>query len=269
MKFNDFRIQLATALPGVEAEPSRKDRTFLADIVIPDGVAIKAYVKLLPVEDIAREALCAVLARKLHLPMLRPFYVSVDPSYTGNRQGNIQHVAFGIEKDILPAFRVRGQEMDTELRRWSDLERCAIFDEWIGNRDRYPNNLLYAGNKQFTIFDHDEALPDGMSATALGGSNLLDMLVQGKQGNEFELHRLSKKLMGFAEDYKTIDWTEIMECLAPENIPGIDQHFKRFITLLAERAIVMRQIVEHRLGIRQIDWTLAPGSGKADGRQES
>ena len=70
MPINDFHIQIATAYPGTRPVRSKKKNVFLAEIQTDEGRK-DAYVKLLNIEDIAKEALCAVLARKLHLPMLQ------------------------------------------------------------------------------------------------------------------------------------------------------------------------------------------------------
>ena len=118
MPINDFRIQLATAYPGATPVKSGKGKTFLAELATDQGRK-EAFVKLLSVEDIAREAICAVLARKLYLPMLQPYYVSVDRvTLGGHVPRNSINVAFGLEADILPTFRITDFQIEEELSKW-------------------------------------------------------------------------------------------------------------------------------------------------------
>lgn len=90
MPINDPRVQIATALPPLDHVSTRKGTTFRAPIIDVFRSRRMAYLKLLKLEDIAREALCAVLARVVGLPIKQAFYVYVDPAIvpghlTGNR----------------------------------------------------------------------------------------------------------------------------------------------------------------------------------------
>lgn len=160
MPINDFRIQLATAYPDATPVRSGKGITFFAELATDQGRK-QAFIKLLRIEDIAREAICAVLARKLFLPMLQPYYVSVDPATLGGHvPRNPINVAFGLEADGLPNFRIASFQLEEELSNWQEALRLAAFDEWIFNRDRVPNNLIFAGDGNFWLIDHDDALLD-------------------------------------------------------------------------------------------------------------
>jgi hypothetical protein len=70
MSYNDKHIQLASAIEPVVRRPTNKGTTFTADIRLQDGRRAPAFLKLLKVEDIAREALSLTLARVLALPVL-------------------------------------------------------------------------------------------------------------------------------------------------------------------------------------------------------
>jgi len=253
MSISEFHIKLATAYPNSEEAPSPKGRTFRAQIESDDEQPF-AYIKLLRVEDLAKEALCAVLARKLHLPMLQPYYVSVDPyNFQDHPMGNAAHIAFGLEEDSLPTFRIRGQQIEDELLKWPELYRCAIFDEWIANNDRFPNNLLYAGNQHFWLIDHDEALPN-INIDEPVQSQLLSLISKGK--SELDLHRIRKKMLGYAKAYKEIDWDEIFNLVQPEMVPGLEQHISKYIKFLSERANVMSELISTCLDIRQAELRL-------------
>jgi len=249
MSFNDFHMKIATAFPDIKEVDSPKGRTFRAEISTDKGNSF-AFIKLLHNENIAREVLCAVLARKLHLPMLQPYYVGIDPSYLqGYKIGNIEHVAFGLEEDSLPSFRIRGQQIENEVLKWPELKRCAVFDEWIANDDRLPDNLRFSGHKYFWLIDHDEAIPSNLSFDEPINTKLLDLLRRGK--SEIELNGIRRDLMHYVETYKKLNWDEILELTQPQYLPGIENYINKYITFLSHRADVMYEILTQRLQIRQ------------------
>lgn len=109
--------------------------------------------------------------------MLQPYYVSVDRVTLGEHSPrNSIDVAFGLEADSLPTFRIASYQMEKEISKWPDALRLAAFDEWIFNRDRIPNNLLFAGDGHFWLIDHDDALPEYPSPSTSANSQLLQLL---------------------------------------------------------------------------------------------
>ncbi|MCY4360919.1 MAG: hypothetical protein OXE42_01845 [Gammaproteobacteria bacterium] len=199
MTENNFQVRLATAYPGAQPVQSSKGTTLKAEISTDQGRK-DAFVKLISIDDIAREALCAVLARKLQLPMLQPYYVHVDPSVLGDyRAGNIHDIAFGLEAEEAPTFRVIHQLTEEEISGWSDVLRVAVFDEWIYNRDRIPTNLIFTGKGRFRLIDHDEALPNYASPDACSNAQLLQHLARNK--SEIELHQMRRKAFESIEEY--------------------------------------------------------------------
>ena len=254
MPINDFRIQLATAYPGATPVKSGKGKTFLAELATDQGRK-EAFIKLLSVEDVAREAICAVLARKLYLPMLQPYYVSVDRvTLGGHVPRNSINVAFGLEADILPTFRITDFQIEEELSKWQEVLRLAAFDEWIFNRDRVPNNLLFAGDGNFWLIDHDDALPGYASASAIANSQLLQLLSHNK--SEIELFRMRRELRTFIKDYRSIDWNEIFDLLLPHQLTGSIPAFNQHIDFLNARIEYLDHIFSESLGIRQRELNL-------------
>ena len=251
MSLNDAHIQLGVAIPSVESVDTRKGRTFLADIQT-DRERTQAYLKLLKIEDIAREALCATLARLLSLPIAQAFYVSVDPSYVGGYIGNGQNIAFGLGNDRdTPTFAIRNANPDNLVHNWKepDLTNCAVFDEWIFNRDRLPDNLILDSTGVYWLIDHDEVLPNYASPGTPADSQLLHLLSKSK--SEIELRRLREDAMQRVEQYKRIDWNVVMGLLRPENLPGSEVHYARYIDFLRNRIPAMYDIITTSIGIKQ------------------
>ena len=254
MPINDFHVQIATAYPGARPIKSNRENVFLVEIQT-DSERKGAYVKLLNVEEIAKEAICAVLARKLYLPMLEPYYVGIDRMTVGGASpANAFNIAFGVEADNLPAFRLTDNQMDEQVCQWSEALRLAAFDEWIFNRDRIPNNLVFAGHGHFWLIDHDDALPGYASPATSANNQLLQLLSRDK--SEFELFEMRRNLRVFIDDYKSIDWNEIFTLVKPDELPNGRRIFRRHIDFLKERTECLDEIFSEVLGIRQSELKL-------------
>lgn len=249
MVINDFHIQLATAYPDLKKIPTRKGRTLRGDIETDDGV-VPAYIKLLSIGDVAKEALCAVLARCLYLPVPQPFYVYTDPINAGQASGNRFNIAFGLQEELLPFRRLRDDDIAArELLSWSSLYQCAAFDAWIANGDRFPDNLLFAGNHDFWMIDHDDALAGYLLPSSSVNSRLFEIIRAGK--SEHELYQIRERMLSYAKDYAEIDWNHIKKLVRPIELPGSEQYFDGYIEQLRKRGQHMRSIITTELGIKQ------------------
>jgi hypothetical protein len=262
MTINDFRVQLATAYRGSQKVSTIKGRTLHGDIETETG-RIRAYIKLLNIGDVAKEALCAVLARKLYLPVPQPFYVSIDATIAGQAVGNRYGIAFGLEDELLPFLRVRTYDgaILKELLKWPMLYRCATFDAWIGNRDRLPENLLFAGNHDFWMIDHEDALSGYLSSSSPVYSPLFEIIRNGK--SEHELYQVRDQMMFYANAYTKINWEEIKSLVRPTQLPDSEEYFGSYIQQLSKRALNMRSIITAELGIRQLAMDIPSDSDKA------
>lgn len=253
MAINDPRVQLATASPPLEAVATRKGTTFQAPIYDRSGTRRMAFLKLLKIEDIAREALCAVLARLAGLPIAQAFYVDVDPTYVpGHRSGNMYNLAFGLEQDYFPAFRIANDQINEKIRNWPDALACGVFDEWIFNGDRLPKNLLFASDGVYWMIDHDEALPNSARVDDVCYSQILQVFREGK--NQLELHRLRRDALNVVERFKKIDWSCVLALLLPPELAttNIASHVEKHISFLKQRIGYMPDILTSSLNIKQL-----------------
>lgn len=205
---------------------------------------------MLNIQDIAKEALCAVLARKLHLPVPQPYYVSIDSTVARQPVGNHYNIAFGLQDELLPFQRINDPvTLSQELVSWPELNRCAVFDAWVANRDRLPHNLLFAGNHDFWMIDHEEALPGYLSSSSPINAQLFEIIRKDK--SEHELYQLREQLQAIADTYKQIDWDEIKKLVRLTELQESEKFFGGYISQLRERAINMRAILTAELGIKQ------------------
>jgi len=133
------------------------------------GDEIEVVAKHSPTCDVGglvREAICAVLAKDLGLPVPEPFVVWLSPIFlegltaeAKSLLGACEPYAFG-SKRLPDGF---GAWIDEGAALSADLDRQALdvmaFDCWLTNGDRGigRHNLLSNG-KEFAIFDHELAL---------------------------------------------------------------------------------------------------------------
>lgn len=257
MAINHPGVQIATAMQPLDAIPTRKGTTFESWINDAYNTRRRAFLKLLKLEDIAREVLCAVLARMLGLPIKQAFYVHVEPAIVpGHRTGNRYNLAFGLERERYPTFRIANDQINEEIRRWPESLACGVFDEWIFNSDRLPKNLMFARNGVYWMIDHDEALPNSAQPADVCYSQILHLLSDGKA--ELELHRIRREALGVVEQLKYIDWNEVKKFVFPQDVAtyGIESHFEKYISFLRQRIEHMPDILTQSLGIKQLNMKL-------------
>lgn len=248
MALNNFHIQIATAYPELHEIESGRGKIYFGDIETDQGRK-SAHIKLLNTENIAKEALCNVLARTLHLPIQPAYYVNMNNTeYSGGRSGNMDGLAFGMLYDNTPSFHIRTLK-EKNLLLWQDLLPCAVFDEWIANGDRMPDNLVFDKNGVFWLFDHDDALKGHVRPSAPISPALLTLKSKGKP--EIDLFRIRNEAKKIVNNYHKINWQEIRNCLEMDQVTGSAFHYNKFISFLSDRLLCMNEILSHDLGIKQ------------------
>lgn len=253
MSLNNPRIEIATAYPNLEEISVGKGKgvTLRGDIQTDQGVKL-AFVKLLSLEGIAREAICSVLARKLHLPVRQGYYVSLVNSQFHSQAGNIESLAFGALTDVTPLFRLTDLPgFESDLLKWPELLKSAVFDEWIANGDRLPNNMAFEKGGVFWLFDHDEAFPGHVSVGTPVGSQLLALVAKDKA--ELDLHRIRNQALDFVKGYEQVDWNEIHYYVRATEFKYLEKYFVKQIKFLKARIPEMRNILTQNLGIKQTE----------------
>ncbi len=249
MTINDFSVQIATAFPDMHKLDTAKGRTYLGEIM--GNTRVTAYIKMLNFADITKEALCAVLARQLGLPVPQPYYVSVDVSFTNSGASNTAGIGFGLEEENAHLPRITDPErIRRDIQLWSDVLNCATFDAWIANRDRLPKNVIYNGQRDgFWMIDHDEALPSYLSSSAHANTELFKLL--GENKSEIELYQIRNKALDFSDRFNAIDWRDIRKLMREQEFPEMPQYLDAYIKNLQERAVHMTDILNGELNIRQ------------------
>lgn len=142
------------------------NQTWKADIRSEEG-DFQAIVKDIPERELVVECLCAVLGRRLGLPIPRPMLV--EDAELG--------ILFGSEELSHPDLKraeLSTYLMTILLSDWPRLPLATVFDEWIANPDRHGGNLLWDGNGEFWLIDHGLALADALPPEQKLKNYLLD-----------------------------------------------------------------------------------------------
>ncbi len=251
---NGIELQLGTAYSPVESLQTRKKTAYRGDVETDSG-RVTAVLKLLKMEDIAREALCWTLARMLGLPAPQAFLVQVDPSVViGRYAGNPQNLAFGSE-EIRRRFQNPSEKEMAMLRNWQFAVPCAVFDTWIYCTDRFPNNLLIDVNENCWLIDHDEALPNYVSFDLESDSSLFQILREGRL--ESELRFMKRSAENFSEKCRNIDLEKVQR-LVDGNSPH-DTFAKQIadhIEFLKNRAEILPTLIAKEFSFRQTQFVL-------------
>ncbi|MES2672918.1 MAG: HipA family kinase [Pseudomonadota bacterium] len=254
MSLNNPRTEIATAYPDLSKDNSAhgKGVTLLGDISTDQG-RIRAFVKLLSPEGIAREAICSVLAKMLHLPVRQGYYVDLGSTQFHRQAGNVEGLAFGCMRGFTPLFRLKDlPSFESDLLKWPELLRSAVFDEWIANGDRLPNNMAFERGNVFWLFDHDEAFPGHVGPNTPVCPQLLALVAKNK--TELDLHRIRNQALAFVRGYESINWEEVSHCVRATEVKFLERYFVKQINFLKARIPEMQNILTQDLGIRQSDF---------------
>lgn len=123
-----------------------------------------AYIKLLPTNLRAVEAVCAWIGRELGVPLPEPIFVTVSAGAVN--QGcvwpfkNGEEVCFAtLEiKQAKPVRRMQSNAISQIFTSWSKLVNAAVFDHLIANDDRSEENILLDARGTPWLIDHSRAL---------------------------------------------------------------------------------------------------------------
>lgn len=154
-------LLIGTLLPGaVPIDNHNINPVWRGNVQLSD-VRRSMYVKAVEPRTLAVEVICAIVGRRIGLPIPRPALVQV--TSRSLPQATMPTLFFGSESVDNPDLKKwLARDPDTtmaHLNNWSKLIDAGCFDEWIANADRHGGNILYGGGKNFVLIDHSEALP--------------------------------------------------------------------------------------------------------------
>lgn len=189
---------MATMLLGAtRVDDQNVNPTWKAHVNTNSGIKV-AYVKIVEPRKIFVESVCALLGRKLGLPIPKPMIVQISHAALKDEvKAGSSILAFGSEDASHPSFRRKMNQNNQEamelIRKYSKILEISIFDEWIANTDRNIGNILFDGKNNFHFIDHELALPSGFHCDFRANRNQL-LETCFAQKSEFEKHKASKEV---------------------------------------------------------------------------
>ncbi|MDP2488057.1 hypothetical protein Q8W38_01825 [Vibrio splendidus] len=258
---NKSNIVLGTLLPGAELlEDNSKNPVWKAPVKTTDSKTEFVYLKLLKPRRLFAEAICAIIGRKIGLPIPEPILVKVPAHLMVELVGEESvdssiFIGFGSKDADYPSLNrvlnVEDNELIWEkLRAHTKSLEAAIFDEWIANSDRHWGNLLYDGGDEFIFIDHDLALPEQAESNQPISKNLLFNFIS-EELDELSKVRIVKKVREeLCDNYSTVDIKKCVEiCYGPSLLDQDD--IDSIVAFLIERIGFLNEIIRKKLNPEQ------------------
>lgn len=208
---------------------------------------LKVIYKQLPDEEFAAELFCGLLAIELVLPAPEPIML-FDP-LTGDMLFGSVDMEY---PNALRAFNIDRHNPDMSLVKfiteaissWSKAKEVAVFDEWIHNRDRNLENLLFAGADEFVIIDHGKSLDID---TDFQSNNHLCTLLSSSCHDERARKILLKSMARLATSFDLLHAESPRANLESNGILSHTAHVERFYTMIEERLSVLAVLLQNRM----------------------
>ena len=174
-------MTICTAQPYTNALRQIKgtDRALLGSIRTQDSPqAIQAVIKASNAQEMAKEAFANALAKALGLTAPEQYVVDTKNFGGWERRFGQRYVyasALASKWDRYDPRRLQGVTLDSAdpLLKWKEFPLAVLFDEWIANPDRTPQNLLFSGSGQFMLIDNEQGFPNFASPSEAHGVNYL------------------------------------------------------------------------------------------------
>jgi hypothetical protein len=128
------------------------------------------------------------------------------------------------------------------LGKWTALPKVAAFDEWINNRDRNLQNILWQDEDTFALIDHGKALnldPQYPDRNVLVEC-WLGLVARGDEVGQQRLKRSAMQFAALFEDAQARDCAAELVSTAGPDLPNA------FATFVCDR---LGNIVNH-IGLR-------------------
>lgn len=218
---------------------------FRARVRLDRGETVTAIVKLGEGSRIASEAVCAVLARLVGLPVPEPVVVKY-----GARLG-FGSVAVEPSLSLARKLTPNTSAAVESLRRWKHAMSTACFDEWVANSDRHDGNILVAGDGELWLIDHDLALPVGQSEDELNERNQLFEVICSVATDEPQKIR-NREAASIAAAALTAVAVPPELASFLSGVTEIHPHVRRAHGFIAGRIAHLVSLCEHRTPVAQM-----------------
>lgn len=247
-------IETGVLLPGAELfSDSNINPTWKGHVRTNEGTTV-VFAKLIDAREICIEAFCAILGRKIGIPIPKPFLILADSNSLPSIPDGQHAIMFGSEDAAFPSFRRYAdcEQAYARLQNFKATLDVGAFDEWIANHDRNLGNILYDGGNDFLFIDHGLAIPDGMNPCApASDNNIIRALFSIK--SEIDKYRdLRTASKDITPTYKLLKLEEIMSQTRSREYLT-ENEVKKVVDFLTQRLSVIDSLIRCRLGLSQVD----------------
>lgn len=157
--------------------------------------SIRTVIKPCSPEELAKEAFANALAKALGLEAPEQYIVDVNNFGEWERRCNQRYVYASSLVHSWSTYHLRLLRFTLDsadpLLKWKKLPLAVLFDEWIANGDRTPQNLLFSGVDQFMLIDNEQGFPEHLSESEAQGMNFLASHFFNQQGDALT-HRMQQ-----------------------------------------------------------------------------
>ncbi|WP_156347576.1 MULTISPECIES: HipA family kinase [unclassified Sphingomonas] len=161
-------VQYGVVLEG--AEPFKFNEnvnpTWRGQVLLNDGSIARAFIKDIPLRELANEVLAAAIGLRLGLPIPTPIVARAAkadlPATNIRLQDTEDHIVFA--STAMPAGPVLQMirdasdsllpEIMSRVTKWDGLGTLYGFDTWIANIDRHRGNFLFGSADEVWLIDH-------------------------------------------------------------------------------------------------------------------
>lgn len=185
--------------------------------------------KRLPDVEILGEIYCSLLCRAVGLSAPEPLLLR-DQATSAWMFGSIDlpHPNCSQFLNFDPANPQSVAMLGDLLGKWPALPKVAAFDEWINNRDRNLQNILWQDQNTFALIDHGKAL--NLDPTYKDDNKLIECWVGlVAKGDQVAQQRLKRDAMQFANLFEEAHAHDCVSEMVDAAGPDLPQAFADFV----------------------------------------
>lgn len=204
---------------------------------------VRAYIKKIPLREVLVETVCALLGRRLALPVPRPMWVF------GN--GEIKEFFFGSEDLSYPSHKkfmklnsISKSQQSQILEKWDSYRRTICFDEWIANGDRHNGNILLDHDLNILLIDHGLSIPNEFPPSQKSNNQLATSLIKNK--DDLILQQIRKDLIEIITSFNSSDIPNFTT-----DGPHIDSLIESMNGFLTQRLPCLQDLIKQHVRPRQ------------------
>lgn len=204
--------------------------------------------KFLQVEEILAEAFCSYLCRLSGMKSPEPLILRCQST---NRDVfatiDLEHPNFAHYLDLTdPRWEA---ECCRRILAWPGATATIAFDEWVNNRDRNIQNLVWLGVDDYALIDHGKSL--GVDSSYRDQNIIAQFVVNGTVSDVKTRERIANEAVVFA---KKVFSTAIADDTRAEIAPILTDRtiLDRFVGFVSHRLSCIESLIRNRFPHTQL-----------------